>query len=78
MTDQEYAEKKTKLFDDNQIPIELRQSLSHFAYEKAHAYGYDEIFIYLSDLVDSLEKPIKDFEKRIRIDANRKCLSGYR
>jgi hypothetical protein len=75
---QEYAKKETELFDNNQIPVELRSAISDYAYEQGHAYGYNEILHLLDYLVDALKEPIKNFENRIRTETISKCLAGYR
>ena len=69
MTSEEYATKEKEEFDDANIPQEFRSAISYHAYEQGHASGYDEIFIYLSDLIYALKDPIKAFEKRIRENA---------
>ena len=50
------------------IPKEFHGTLSYMAYEKGHAYGYDEVRNILMGLVDDLKKPIKNFEQRLRDD----------
>ena len=64
MTDYEYAEKQTELFKN--IPEELRGVISGMAYKRGHSAGNEEMLIHLTDLVSAFEKPIKEFEERIR------------
>ena len=64
MTDYEYAEKQTALLKD--IPEELRGGMVYLACERGHAYGNDEIFSELTDIVSNLQEPIKKVEERIR------------
>ena len=66
MTSEEYATKEKEEFDNANIPQEFRSAISYHAYEQGHAYGYNEIFSHLSDLIEAFKDPIKAFEKRIR------------
>ena len=66
MTDQEYADKEKALFDESKIPVEFRSALSYLAYERGHAYGLDEIWSELIDLVSGLQEPIKKYTERIQ------------
>ena len=67
MVSEEYFSKAEELLA--RIPKEFRFALSYRAYEQGHACGYEECFSILSDLVNELEKPIKDFEDRVRSEA---------
>lgn len=69
MTDYEYAEKQTALFVN--IPFEFQSSIAYLAYEEGHAYGNQEIYIHLVNLISAFEEPIKKFEKRVRKEARR-------
>ena len=75
MTSSEYETKAAELFTQEKIPMELRGPLSYLAYEAGHAYGYNEVWIKLQDFVDSIAKPIQDFERRIRTE-ERKAFMG--
>jgi hypothetical protein len=59
MTEEEYQEEETKLFDDQKIPEVLRPELSYFAYDQWHGYGYDEILNHLQDLIYALSPPLQ-------------------
>lgn len=48
------------------LPEEFRDSLSAYAYRQGHSAGYDEVINILSEIVDVLRVPIKDFEQRMR------------
>jgi len=62
----EYAAKQKELFEDNNIPVEFQGALSHLAWEQGHAYGYNEVYIHLSDLVDALAEPIHKYGMNIK------------
>lgn len=66
MTNQEFAELQENLFDEYDIPQEFRGAISYKAWEDGHAYGYSEVISHLRDLIYMLEKPLKDFTKRIK------------
>ena len=69
MTPEEYAVKEKEEFDSVKMPEEFRSAISYHAYKNGHSSGYSEVFIHLSDLIDTLKDPIKAFEKRIRTEA---------
>jgi hypothetical protein len=46
------------------LPEELRPAVSHMAYERGHAYGYQEVLIHLEDLVAGLEAPVRAYGDR--------------
>jgi len=63
MTEEEFNTRQIALLKD--IPIEFRPCLSHMAWERGHAYGYEEVTSILSDFVSDMQAPISAFEKRI-------------
>jgi hypothetical protein len=50
----------------SRVPKEFRSQLSYMAYERGHSAGEDEVILHLGSLIDDLEEPIREFEKRIR------------
>jgi len=66
MNEQEFNDKQANILQP--IPQEFRSAISHYAYEHGH-FGYNEIIIHLTDLVDAFLQPIQEFEKRIRTEA---------
>lgn len=52
MTKDEFIVKQQKLLD--QVPEAFRSWLSAYAYEHGHANGFDEVIVYLSELVNGL------------------------
>jgi len=69
MTAEEYAVAEKEELDNANIPQEFRSAISHLAWERGHAYGYNEVEIHLFDLISALQDPIKAYEKRIRTEA---------
>ena len=49
---------------ESKLPPELFQWASQYAYEQSHAYGEEEIFSTLSDIVDGLSDAVTKFYKR--------------
>lgn len=47
------------------LPLELQAPISWLAYERGHAYGYQEVLIHLQDMVDNLEVPIRTYGQRM-------------
>ena len=47
------------------LPLELQAPISWLAYERGHAYGYQEVLIHLQDMVDDLEVPILTYGRRM-------------
>jgi hypothetical protein len=68
MTNEEFTLKQEQILAN--IPPEIQPALRGHAYHTGHAYGNEEILCHLVDLVDSLEKPLKDLEERIIKQAN--------
>lgn len=63
MTAEEFSAKQSELL--NRVPFEVRGALSYMAWERGHAYGYNEVLIVLSNLVSDLEEPLRNLEKRL-------------
>jgi hypothetical protein len=59
----EFYLKQEELLKD--LPEEFHKPLAWMAYDRSHAYGFNEILLTLSDLIFNLKGPIKEFEKRI-------------
>jgi len=64
MTAEEFNTKEKEIL--SAIPEEFHSAVSYQAYEDGHAYGYEEVLIHVQNLVGMLEKPIAEFEKRIK------------
>lgn len=54
MTEQEFAAKQDEILSS--IPEAFRGWLSHKAWEDGHAFGYEEVLLLLTDLVDGLKE----------------------
>lgn len=70
MTPQEFNEKEFELLQ--LVPLEFRAALSGLAYERGHAYGYEEVLGHLQNYVDTLVEPIEQFKLRLKGDGNAK------
>jgi len=64
MTQEEFD--KTQIEILNKLPKEFQSAVSYMAWESGHSAGYEEVIGILREMVSSLEKPIWEFEKRIR------------
>lgn len=49
MTEEEYNIKADELLKD--VPEEYREGCKSLAYENGHAYGYNEVYNHLDDIV---------------------------
>ena len=65
MTPEQYREKELELFNEYNIPEELRSTLSYMAYESGHSAGHYEVILELTNLVHNLSKPIQKLIERI-------------
>lgn len=63
ITEKEFADKQAEILQN--IPKEFRGRLSYMAWQQGHSAGYEEVILDLKELVDNLEEPIKEFEKRL-------------
>jgi hypothetical protein len=63
MTQEEFDVKAEELLRD--IPDEFRSILNYMAYERGHAYGYDEVLNILDELVYKFKEPIEQYTQRI-------------
>jgi hypothetical protein len=63
MTQEEFDVKAEELLRD--IPDEFRSILNYMAYERGHAYGYDEVLNILDELVYKFKEPIEKYTWRI-------------
>lgn len=62
MTEEYYKEKVAEVLRN--IPVEFHDSLKKIAWDWGHAYGYQEVYGVLLDLVDDLKEPINQFRQR--------------
>lgn len=63
MTAKEFEDEETNILSE--IPYEFREAISYHAYEKGHSCGYEEVILYLNDLVDTFKGPIEKYRIRI-------------
>lgn len=47
------------------LPEELRPAVSYMAYERSHAYGYEEVINTLRGLVHDLRSPVLAYGQRM-------------
>jgi hypothetical protein len=64
MTDEEYELKVKEELRD--IPPEFHSAFRYMAYENGHAYGYEEVYGHLQDLVFHLAEPIQKYTERLK------------
>ena len=50
----------------NKLPAEFRSAVSYAAYERGHAYGYEEILSHVRGYVEMLEEPICKFRDNLQ------------
>lgn len=65
MTSEEFNAKEQELLQ--QVPVEFHSALSYYAYDKGHAYGYEEVLIHLGELVDMLVPCFKEYDNRVGV-----------
>lgn len=63
MTTEEFSTKQSELL--NRVPFEVRGALSYMAYDRGHSAGRENVIGILEDLVDTLERPLRDLENRL-------------
>ena len=63
MTDEEFDVQQNLLLE--RMPEQLRPVLSHMAYERGHAYGYEEVISILGNLVNDLETAVRDYGREM-------------
>ena len=63
MTVEQFEAKQVEALAD--IPQEFHTAIRYNAWEHGHSAGYEEVLLYVNDLVDALTQPIKDYTKRI-------------
>ena len=67
-TNTEVFEKELRKLQDEilqGLPEELRPAVSYMAYERSHAYGYEEVINTLRGLVDELRDPVLAYGSRM-------------
>lgn len=69
MTDTEFIQKHQGILSE--VPPEFHSALSKLAWDRGHSGGNNEIICVLEDLVGALQKPIQNFEERIRAEVSR-------
>lgn len=63
MTADEYHEKEKKILE--YLPKELQSYFSYEAYERGHAYGYEEVLLILRNSVEGFKQPFEQYKERI-------------
>jgi len=63
MTLDEYNARQNEILA--RLPEELHAPISWLAYERGHAYGYQEVLIHLEEMVDGLEVPVQSYGARM-------------
>lgn len=64
MTQDEFNQKEAEILE--RLPIQLRSAISWMAYDRGHAYGYEEVLNHVLAMVDALEKPVEDLINDMR------------
>lgn len=64
MKPEEFDAKQHELL--KRLPMEFHSSVAYYAWEKGHAYGYEEVLCHLSGLVDMLADPIAKFTASLK------------
>lgn len=64
MTQDEYNIKSEEALRD--IPPEFHSAFYWNAWTRGHAYGHEEVYIHLLDLVEALLIPIQEYTKRLQ------------
>ncbi len=63
MTLDDYNTRQNEILAD--LPDELRPVLSYMAYERSHAYGYEEVLNTLSSMVHDLRDAVRAYGARM-------------
>lgn len=64
MDKEEFAQEQERLLAA--IPDEFHGFVSYRAWDQGHSSGYEEVLLYVTELVDELKGPIKEFEVRLK------------
>lgn len=59
MTQEEFDAREKEILQE--LPEAFRSFVSYYAWEKGHAYGFEEVLSHERDLVSELKKPIADW-----------------
>lgn len=70
ITPYEFNEEQDKLLKD--IPKEFHRAFSGVAWNNGHSAGLEEVILVLSDLIFKFTQPIKDYEKRLVEECNKR------
>lgn len=63
MTPDEYNDLQDEILQG--LPEELRPAVSYMAYERSHAYGYEEVINTLRGMVDDLRDAVLAYGSRM-------------
>jgi hypothetical protein len=63
MTLEEFNAAQNKILED--LPAEVRSAVSLLAYDRGHAYGYEEVLNHLDEMVSTLKEPITAYGLRM-------------
>ena len=69
MTEEECTKTQAEIL--KKLPKEFHSAVSYMAWEDGHSAGYEEVIGILREMVGNFEKPIQEFEKRIRRESNK-------
>lgn len=64
MTAEEFERKQTELLA--QLPEEFRGGVSFKAWQDGHSAGFEEVILHITELVDMLLQPIKEYTARLQ------------
>ena len=56
MTADEFNQKQEEILE--RLPSQLRNAISWLAWDRGHAYGYEEVLNHVLEMVDALEQPV--------------------
>ena len=63
MTLNEFNARQNEILE--RLPEELHAPISWLAYDRGHAYGYQEVLIHLDEMVSTLLVPIRTYGQRM-------------
>jgi hypothetical protein len=58
MTAHEFKLRQDALLED--VPMHFRGWISYYAWEQGHSAGYEEVLIYITELVDGIKECLKN------------------
>ena len=67
MTPEEFASQEEELL--SRLSPEVRSAVSWMAYDRGHAYGYEECLIHVQEMVENLEEPLQNLVARVILES---------